>query len=56
VFLFKNSLKANTSEKSVNFYQNARRSNPEGSQLHNRRREKLKFHKTSRIETRYNDD
>jgi hypothetical protein len=32
----------NTSENSVNFYQNARRYNPEESHLHTRRRENLK--------------
>jgi hypothetical protein len=31
-----------TSETSVNFYQNARRNNPEDSRLHTRRRENLK--------------
>jgi hypothetical protein len=36
---------ANISETSVNFYQAARRNNPEGSHLHTRRRENLKSHK-----------
>jgi hypothetical protein len=35
---------ARTSEKSVNFYQTARRNNPEDSHLHTRRRENLKSH------------
>jgi hypothetical protein len=33
---------ASTSETSVNFYQTARRNNPEDSHLHTRRRENLK--------------
>jgi hypothetical protein len=33
---------ASTSETSVNFYQTARRYNPEASHLHTRRRENLK--------------
>jgi hypothetical protein len=35
---------ASTSETSVNFYQTTRRNIPEGSHLHTRGREKLKFH------------
>jgi hypothetical protein len=35
---------ASTSETLMNFYQTARRNNPEGSHLHTRRREKVKFH------------
>jgi hypothetical protein len=34
---------ANTSEKSVNFYQTTRLNNTEDSHLHTRRRENLKF-------------
>jgi hypothetical protein len=33
-----------TSETLVNFYQTTRRNNPEGSDLHTRRRENLKSH------------
>jgi hypothetical protein len=36
---------ASTSETSVNFYHTTRRSNPEDSNHHTRRRENLKFHK-----------
>jgi hypothetical protein len=35
---------ANTPETSVNFYQTARRNNPEDSHLHIRRRKNLKSH------------
>jgi hypothetical protein len=36
-----------TSETSVNFYQTTRRNIPEGSHIHTRRRENLKFHNLS---------
>jgi hypothetical protein len=35
---------ASTSETSVNFYQTTRRSNPEDSHIHTRRRENLKYY------------
>jgi hypothetical protein len=37
-----------TSETSVNFYQTTRRSNPEESHLHTRRRDNLKYHQEER--------
>jgi hypothetical protein len=43
-----------TSETSVNFYQTARRNNPEDSHLHTRRRENLKPQKLKGLLERYN--
>jgi hypothetical protein len=39
---------ASTSVMSVNFYQTARRNNPEDIHLHTRRRENLKAHTSSK--------
>jgi hypothetical protein len=39
---------ASTSETSANFYQTARRNNPEDSHLRTRRRENLKSHLTNK--------